>query len=136
VVPSRAINEPERRLTEVERQESRSLAALRRAGSTQWLHAHQLDTVRKGGFLLSQELLYTSGATQDFPTFNPLDDHSFQHGSRDGNRVAICRLDGLLLFSYTYGLAVSIDYRAKDGDGTIQMVDWISLARSFTSCTP
>jgi hypothetical protein len=23
----------------------------------------------------------------------------------------------------------------KNGDGTIQMVDWISLARSFTSCT-
>jgi hypothetical protein len=80
-------------------------------------------------------IIYKRG-NPGFPTFNPLDDHSFQHGSRDGNRVAICRLDGLFHFSYTYGLAVSIDYRAKDGDGTIQMVDWISLARSFTSCTP
>jgi len=45
-------------------------------------------------------------------------------------------LTGLFSFFLTLmgWLSESI-YRVKDGDGTIQMVDWISLTRSFTSCT-
>jgi hypothetical protein len=93
---------------EVGRQESRSLAASQRAGSTEVLHAHQLDTVPGGGmdFFCHTRIIYTQAGQPRFSYSQSLDDHSFQHGTRDGTRVVICRLDGLFAFSYTYGLAV------------------------------
>jgi hypothetical protein len=39
--------------------------------------------------------------------------------------------DFYLFFLTLMGWLSESIYRAKDGDGTIQVVDWISLARSF-----
>jgi hypothetical protein len=82
---------------------------------------------------VTPELFINNRGNPQFLTFNLLMTTSWQHGNREGN-MELCGLGALLPFTCLGRLSQSI-IAQKTGDGTIQTVGWISLVRSFISCT-